>query len=309
MARSAIALIAGVLLLTSTTKAWNDEGHMAVAAAAYDLLLDVPRQRVAELLRWNPSSQRWNTRVQFAPKDKRPKFRFMLAALWPDDIKSAPGYTNEDESDQRAGRNIGYTDRLQHRYWHYIDHPFSQDGTPLDDAKAGAVNAEERIGRFRTVLASDAGDRLKSYDLVWLEHLVGDVHQPLHSATRVSAQMRRGDVGGNSHCLDPAACKTNNLHSFWDSSVGTSEDLIEAESLAAALDPPDPARAKNPSTAAWTDESFAFARSQVYADPIQPGAGPSTITGLYRVHARQLSRQQIAVAAARLAAILNNELR
>jgi hypothetical protein len=40
-------------------------------------------------------------------------------------------------------------------------------------------------------------DKLKSYDLPWLLHLVGDVHQPLHSTTRVSATKPDGDNGGN----------------------------------------------------------------------------------------------------------------
>ena len=31
----------------------------------------------------------------------------------------------------KPDQNIGYADLFQHRYWHYIDLPFSRDGTPL----------------------------------------------------------------------------------------------------------------------------------------------------------------------------------
>jgi hypothetical protein len=50
---------------------------------------------------------------------------------------------------------------------------------------------------MRAVLKSASTDDLKSYDLVWLLHLVGDVHQPLHFTTRVSAGFPTGDAGGN----------------------------------------------------------------------------------------------------------------
>jgi len=38
---------------------------------------------------------------------------------------------------------------------------------------------------------------LKSYDLTWLIHLVGDVHQPLHCVARITKGDPEGDKGGN----------------------------------------------------------------------------------------------------------------
>ena len=58
------------------------------------------------------------------------------------------------------------------------------------------MNAQERIILFRDTLGSTtASDSVKSYDLVWLEHLVGDVHQPFHCTTRVSAGSPKGTEG------------------------------------------------------------------------------------------------------------------
>jgi hypothetical protein len=59
-----------------------------------------------------------------------------------------------------------------HKYWHFIDTPFTIDGTALPAIPT--PNAQERIALFRTVLASTSADPLKSYDLTWLLHLVGD---------------------------------------------------------------------------------------------------------------------------------------
>jgi len=60
---------------------------------------------------------------------------FMIAATWSDQIKSEQGYT--DDGTQGGNRpdgatsvqNIGYTDHLHHKYWHFVDTPFSTDGT------------------------------------------------------------------------------------------------------------------------------------------------------------------------------------
>jgi hypothetical protein len=65
---------------------------------------------------------------------------------------------------------------LRHKYWHYLDLPFSPDGTavrPLDP-----VNALTLIKALTTALASNATDDVKSYDLVWLIHLNGALAGP-----------------------------------------------------------------------------------------------------------------------------------
>jgi hypothetical protein len=309
MTRVIAAGVVAVVLLVTSVSGWNDKGHMAVAAVAYPLLDEPVKQRVAALLKLNPSSPWWNTRVASQPSATRAKLRFMYAALWPDDIKrESAGYIDEKKSDPGAGRNIGYEDRLQHRHWHYIDQAFSQDGTPLDQAGASAVNAQERIELFATVLGSDASDNVKSYDLVWLLHLVGDVHQPLHGATRVSTNQRQGDAGGNLHCLGRGAqCPT--LHSFWDGAVGNTGDAVEAAGFAGTLNTADPGAAGNPAVSDWTRESFELAKGRVYVAPIKPGKGPSKTNGAYRTDATNLARDRISLAGARLAAILNRSLK
>jgi len=81
-------------------------------------------------------------------------------------------------------------------------------------------NAQTQIAAFRAVLASISNDpnldKLKSYDLSWLLHLIGDVHQPLRSTTRVSTTKPDGDDGGNGVKLTSPA----NLHTFWDDVLG-----------------------------------------------------------------------------------------
>lgn len=47
-------------------------------------------------------------------------------------------------------------------------------------------------------------------------HYVGDIHQPLHSATGLDSYNPTGDRGGNTEYL-PSICGAGNLHAVWDS--------------------------------------------------------------------------------------------
>ncbi len=165
--------------------------HMQVAEIAWQHLTTASRARVATLLMLNPNYHSWIAKV---PAAKRKEVAFVMAATWPDFIKTATGYINDTDTPPpgaASSQNVGYSDHLQHRYWHFIDTPFSSDGTAL--VQPVAPNAKTQIELFTAAIAgTDASDDIKSYDLVWLEHLVGDVHQPLHATSRFFGRFARG---------------------------------------------------------------------------------------------------------------------
>jgi hypothetical protein len=184
MKRIVAALFSVLLLnLPSAALAWFDMGHMTVAAAAYAKLDPEVRARVAGLLKLNPDYEHW---IAGVPLERRDMIAFVRASTWADDIKRRHDYQSHSLSQdgEHAGDNIGYADFLVHPYWHFIDLPFSPDGTEL--APPDSPNALTQIRRFRDTLSSSASDDVKSYDLVWLLHLVGDAHQPLHATSRFS---------------------------------------------------------------------------------------------------------------------------
>lgn len=190
-------------------------------------------------------------------------------------------------------------------YWHFTNIAFSIDATPVPAPPT--VNAVERIKLFRATLAPAGDDDVQSYDLAWLAHLVGDMHQPLHATSRYSAAKKRGDNGGNgvSVCMTDQCGKGQKLHSFWDYGVGSSQDyrsviagadkLAKAPSAKRAIDDPD----------VWLKESYALARAKAYVDPIGPGKGPYKLTARYREEAGWTCEAQVALAGARLADALN----
>ena len=102
---------------------------MVVAYIAYQNLTSQTRTRVDVLLKLNKMYATWTKGVSAKQKGVT---AFVHAATWPDCIKQkncAAGYTS-DGGDNPPGKstdaqNIGYKDLLMHKYWHFVDVPYS----------------------------------------------------------------------------------------------------------------------------------------------------------------------------------------
>lgn len=304
-----------IILLSASSDAWNSFGHMTVAYVAYQHLTPKTKKRVATLLKANPRYKEWARKVPAGSSAAdRDMLIFMLAATWPDEIKGDNTYQNDGPdggnrppNDPSASQNIGYSDHLRHKYWHFVDTPFTEDGTSLEAIPD--PNAATQIAAFRATLASANPDPLKSYDLVWLLHLVGDVHQPLHATSRFTTQDPHGDAGGNAVkiCVGQN-CKAS-LHSLWDDLLGTSSKPADAAAAGKKLKAPNAQLAKITSEQKWVDESFVLAQSKAYVAPIKDDNGPFTVTAAYQRLARKTASERVALAGVRLANLLNQELK
>ena len=316
VALSAVVVL-GSALGARPARAWDDFGHMEVAAAAFKKLNATAKQKVARLLKMNPRYTNWIVGARRGDEDR---MAFMRAATWADSIKIDPRYKDDAQSAPTAGQNVGYGDLLRHGYWHFIDQPFSPDGTPLVPAPAPTVATQ--IASFRTALAAPGtSDDVKSYDLVWLLHLVGDVHQPLHCVSRYDAGDLQGDRGGNlvrimgntppPVCDDPRYCPfgpPNELHAFFDDIAGAGYAVGSVETAADHLPAADAKLAAVSDEKVWIQEGLDLAQSSVYVSPIGVGDGPFSITAQYQKAAADLGRRRIALAGARLANLLNASL-
>lgn len=234
---AALALLA----LPASALGWNDRGHRTVAYVAYTNLSTAPsnnvRARVDALLKLNPSYAEWTAGVSPA---NRGVVAFMNASVWPDVIKDKAGYT-ESPKCAFAEHTNGFDDKGRHRTWHYLDLPFSFDGTPHQ--QQCKHNAYTIIVTFRTRLAATNApgvpnlDREKAYDLGWLIHLVGDIHQPLHATGRFSAGTPDGDGGGNGYDIqgftpEGANFQVRELHGFWDNVLGVDQNPTSPQAFA-----------------------------------------------------------------------------
>jgi hypothetical protein len=316
------AVLAGLVcvwcLVATPARAWNETGHMVVAYLAYKHLTPQARQTVDRLLTLNPDVEAWKATLPPNWTDESRKLAaFMYAATWPDVIKAKDGYISDgDHNGNRpppgpdASRNIGYADKNRHQYWHFIDVPFSTDGSAVEPPPE--PNGMTQLAIITEALKNPASsDDLRSYDLIWTAHIVGDLHQPLHTVSRFSKAHPAGDDGGNGASVCHAPCRMN-LHGFWDGALGgggLQEALVVGE-LLDAIEPP--AGADVTDVKQWVAEGVEVAKQTVYAAPIGPES-PAAEVSLpdrdYRVRTRRVAEDRAMLAGRRLARILNDSFK
>jgi hypothetical protein len=193
---------------------------------------------------------------------------------------------------------------------------YSPDGTTLPPPDPVDAVTQLKIMIATLPSSSNASDNLRSYDLSWTLHLVGDLHQPLHAIDRYTAQISGsgGDRGGNAEMVIPASGETLALHAYWDGLFGSYSSVFgaiyDADDQTNGLKnvTPDPAKALILDPDVWAQESFELAKQNAYAPPIPNDRTAVQLTRDYETNARNVARSQAALAAARLANLLNMAL-
>jgi hypothetical protein len=272
-----------LLLAPSSALAWDDAGHLLVSQIAYERLSPAAKAKVDAMAKT----------IRFCGKT----YDGTTLGAWMDDIKSDS--THDDL-----------------RVWHYTDIAIF-DGVPPDPKmQPGKENAVARIVWAADALRKGLGSDKKDAELLaYLYHLVGDIHQPLHAAMRVTASNRDGDAGGNEFKLTGLP-EVDNLHYYWDSAAGSFHfwspsrplDARErrrldayAKQIVAANPSESMPESKELDPQKWAAESNELARTVVYALPEN-----STPTTAYEAKAQTVARRRIALAGYRLANLLNS---
>lgn len=271
-------LVILLLFLTTQAMAWDSTGHRLISYIAYQNLTPVAKARIDQLTNIGEEKQ------------YPPLQRFLYASVWPDMIR------------QQAVTAFNS--------WHYINSPIQVDQVkihpPAHENVVWAIN--QAIFTLKSQKSTFAE---KSIALRFLLHFTGDVHQPLHAATRFSQRYPNGDEGGGLYLIQSPYAK--NLHQLWDQGAGLfhvpqqpypletkavkalAQQIMrqypKAELATAAFDlsPQD-----------WANQSYQIAKDFVYTTPYD--ARPSVA---YLDQAQQLAAKQIALAGYRLANLLN----
>ena len=156
-----------------------------------------------------------------------------------------------------------------------------------------------------------SGDRAVA--LAWFEHLVGDVHQPLHVTARLTAFEQQGDHGGNDFCLGKnhavgAHACSSNLHAFWDDLLTTRRKAESVDTIAASLRQKhgQPFFLSLGQYDGWARESYQLATTKAYPVTLFRRAKP---TDAYTNMALTEAEARLALAGYRLGAALNSLLR
>jgi S1/P1 nuclease len=311
--RLLICLISTLLCLSQcqSAAAWNHKGHMLVALIAYRRLEPAQKTRINELLTQHPHYKQLLDKPIPVGASKE-EWVFVRAATWPDLVRDDP-----------------YKASYHRQKWHYINLPFIP---PSEEQFAAELKFEPpspnvlfAIDEAKDVITEPySSARHKATSLAWLEHLVGDIHQPLHCSALVTRAFRQGDFGGNALAVK-ADGTVKSLHVYWDEVLGAETDHATLTTAATSI-AADPAHAtpaiaeslKVLRSSDWAQEGFAHARAKVYLDGRLPiadyfaykkqqlseGAIP-TLDVAYQQEALRLARERVFLGGSRLAAVLN----
>lgn len=299
--RALVVALAVLLAAPVPLAAWDDVGHQVVAAIAWRHMKPETRSRVVALLRSAPAdaglASLYDELVEAGVE--RDRAFFMAAATWADRVRDR--------------------DRPEHAYhrstWHYVNYFWEQPepGAPgverPDLGTSGEVLLRlEELGEVignGSVAASE-----RAIALAWVLHLVGDLHQPLHTSARITAEQPEGDRGGNLFELGEGM----NLHWYWDSILGASRakragetELEYLDRLASEIEAAHPrerleARVSPGAYEAWARESWELARTRLYPAELERGRAPSEA---YREAAFGTATEAMALAGYRLAEMLD----
>ena len=215
------------LCLSSAALAWDATSHRLSVYVAWEVLTPSERNSLLQILEQHPRFTEdflnvMPANVMVGSKETQARWLLGQAGVWPDLTRSL-----NEEAQIRYNRPN----------WHWIDGAWIRGsaeqgnvyvGTEaLPDINGAALEPiEHEADVSNIVLAIEYNQRLlhdrrssaadKAVALCWLLHLVGDIHQPLHSGALVSSSLfPSGDRGGN-------AINTrggDNLHSIWDGAL------------------------------------------------------------------------------------------
>lgn len=290
----ALILSAALLVPQVSALAWHDAGHMVVAQIAYARLSPAAKRQVDRLLAVPPDKPQ---NVFYCDR----KYDPVTIAVWMDDFKS-------------DSLNASYAN------WHYTNYRPLFDGVPERfGVGPEPTNVLDRLNWIINTMrrgGTTGRDKTDAEMLGFLFHLIGDVHQPLHTTTRYSPKNPDGDAGGNGFAIRmPPETRIRNLHSFWDAAgglfgfdtvtrdaAGMARIRESAERITRQFPESGMPERKVLDVQQWVDESNQIARTFSYVR-IKDGDAP---TPAYTEETQRICARRIALAGYRLAELLNS---
>lgn len=268
----ACLLFLSISLLPERSFAWGWDGHRFVCAMAEQQLTPKAKAMV-------------NQYLQEAADLKGGVTDFAESCLWADDVK--------------------YSTRQDTYEHHFINVPDDANQIVLTrDCQAInclAVGLQRALVYLTREPDGSRSVTRRAAALRYLGHYVGDLHQPLHIGNA-------SDWGGNKISIrwdfDEDRNKKTNLHAIWDYKMPEAMGLKYPDSLPFLMSIEVDAGTGTPLD--WMNESLAFGRSHAYVNskgrPIRDG---DRLGKRYLDHNKPIVLERLALAAKRLAALLN----
>ena len=175
-----------VLVIPTTSFAWNPTGHRVIASIAFQQLDETTKRKIAEVLKKHPAYvELWADR----PTNGAEEVQNLLwnASVFPDDVRRPPW----DKFNRPKAHYVNY--RILGNQGNKIE-------TPLPDENV----IDSYLAHLRQMQDPLTAVEDKALHLSWILHQAGDIHQPLHAVARFSKALPQGDRGGNEvHVTNP----------------------------------------------------------------------------------------------------------
>jgi hypothetical protein len=309
-AKRSVIVLGLLMAFALPSFAWDEVGHKLTAYIAWQQMRPEVRAKVIKTLLAAPEDAQLSTFYSAFGGGQNEATRqrefFMLIATWPDIIRDRNNFPVRF-------KNYAHSD------WHYADTFWRlKDGRvePVTDAKPSGL-AMDKITDLDKLIRTNAPDADKAVAIAWLEHLIGDIHQPLHASSRVTDSNADGDQGGNLFLLTPKGtprAQQENLHHLWDAIVliyqPNTKDLCEADYLYPIGDqiiklyPYDKLKSElaDGKFDVWKDESYRIASTEAYKgiEWFQPASDA------YKKKAFEIAQRRMALAGYRMADEFND---
>lgn len=297
-----------ICISVNSAFAWDEIGHKLSAYIAWEHMNPEVREKVVKILLDAPEDSDLNVHYDlFNSRSDAIKKRelFMYAAIWPDVIRNRDfevRYKNYNQSN-----------------WHYADIFWKQENGQakiLENFPEESGKAIPKLFDFEKILRDPSSKpQEKAIALAWFLHIGGDIHNPVHNASRVTELEPKGDQGGNLYVLQKRTENQRgfNLHSYWDGIIGQvkprKKDACDADYLSPIA---RKMMKKHPYSKlqnrlelgdykVWNMEGFNFLNKVIYAD-ITREQVPSK---KYQKRTFNIAREQITLAGYRLGETLN----
>ena len=307
--RLRLVLVCIVMLCASTPLfAWDEVGHKITAYIAWQRMTPAVRDRVHKILMAAPEDSQiasYYPTYGARTEDLRKREYFMFMATWADVIR--------DRNFETRYKNYNKSN------WHYYDRFWTVKNGKIEylPAPEDGGQALDRLKIYSEMIRGRANDAQKAVAIAWLEHLIGDLHQPLHTSARVTDLEPKGDQGANLFLLTPQGtprANQENLHWFWDSIVVRNMPNKKNECDSDFIDPiaekfmKKYPFAKMQSRLAmgrfedWTDESLKMAQEGVFSADLIRFQMPSE---KYKKKALKIAEERLALAGYRMGEMFN----
>jgi hypothetical protein len=288
------------LLVAAPAWSWGFTAHRIIAIIAEQRLSPPVRERVRRLLMDG-------------------KYSLADISVCADRLRDTDRKRPEDEMCRLVAGAVPSTNGT----WHYISIPIPTKASTLEAFCPQGDCVTAKITSFADTLRTSKDPAEQRQALLFLVHLVADIHQPLHAVDRGC------DKGGNSERVNFFVERKKhadvNLHHVWDTDelellmtdYNVTDEHAIAEALIASISPTEAESWVGATAEQMAWESYRIAIARVYpAVPYQNFCGgevsaphETDLSLSYEEDGSKVVQQQLMKAGVRLAAMLESALR